>query len=75
MSSKLGEILIRKGFISEGQVTDALACQNEEGGLLGSILINKGFAREDQIHRASGNRNHGFEPGPHVYASATLRGR
>jgi hypothetical protein len=39
----LGTLLVEKGMISDVQLKQALAVQNEEGGFLGEILVDKGW--------------------------------
>ena len=51
MWSKLGEILVREGYITEEQLSEALLRQSQEGGLLGSILIRMGVAHREEISR------------------------
>lgn len=42
-SGRIGETLLKQGYISEEQLTIALQLQAEKGGLLGSILVENGF--------------------------------
>jgi type IV pilus assembly protein PilB len=39
----LGQILKEKGFISEGQVQEALSIQRAQGGVFGEILVGLGY--------------------------------
>jgi hypothetical protein len=39
----LGSLLVEKGMISDVQLKQALAAQNEGGGFLGEILVDKGW--------------------------------
>ena len=53
---KIGEILIEDGLLSKVQLEEALAQQNEKGGLLGSILIEKHFVGEESLVSALGKQ-------------------
>ncbi len=50
--ARLGDILVEKGWITEGQVQSALAAQGSERGLLGTILVRRGLISDDQLGRA-----------------------
>ena len=50
--ARLGDILVRRGWITEGQVQSALAAQGSERGLLGTILIRRGLIDTDQLGEA-----------------------
>ncbi len=50
--ARLGDILVRRGWITEGQVKSALAAQGSERGLLGTILIRRGLITTDQLGEA-----------------------
>jgi type IV pilus assembly protein PilB len=50
--ARLGDILVRKGWITEAQVQSALAAQGSERGLLGTILIRRGLIDTDQLGEA-----------------------
>jgi hypothetical protein len=39
----LGSLLVEKGMISDVQLKQALAVQNDEGGFLGEILVDRGW--------------------------------
>ena len=45
----LGEILIQRHRITKDQLSQALAIQNKEGGVIGEVLINLGFVEEQDI--------------------------
>ncbi len=47
--ARLGDILIRRGFITEGQLETALAAQGSERGMLGRILVRRGLLTLDQL--------------------------
>mgnify|MGYP000199753304 CR=1 FL=1 len=52
--SKLGQILLEKGLISEEQLESALTQQEEsrDDNLLGEILIEKGFLQWEELRAA-----------------------
>ncbi|MDI6759079.1 MAG: hypothetical protein QMD94_05360 [Candidatus Omnitrophota bacterium] len=52
IDKKLGELLIERGIINQGQLEMALASQKERGGLIGEILIELGLAKEEEIAHA-----------------------
>jgi len=52
ITRQLGELLIERGVINQGQLDKALAYQKEKGGLIGEILVELGFAREEDIAQA-----------------------
>jgi type IV pilus assembly protein PilB len=47
--SKLGEMLVKAGLISEGQLDEAIKIQRREGGKLGSIVVRHGFCSDQDI--------------------------
>ncbi|HJV91057.1 MAG TPA: type IV-A pilus assembly ATPase PilB [Holophagaceae bacterium] len=49
MVSKLGEMLVKAGLISEGQLDEAIKIQRREGGKLGSIVVRHGFCSDQDI--------------------------
>jgi len=49
MSSRLGEILIKKNMLTQDQLNEALAHQRKHGGRLGVILVSKGYVSDDEI--------------------------
>jgi type IV pilus assembly protein PilB len=61
MSSRLGELLIRKGYITGEQLQDALKIQQEKGGRLGSVLIRLGYVSDDKIAHAL-SEHYGLQP-------------
>ena len=49
VNKQLGDLLIERNIISEGQLEKALAVQKERGGLIGELLVELGFAKEEDI--------------------------
>ncbi len=47
--ARLGDILVRRGLITEGQLEAALAAQGSEPGMLGRILVRRGLITMDQL--------------------------
>lgn len=50
--ARLGDILVRHGWITEGQVQSAITAQGSERGLLGTILIRRGLISSGQLGQA-----------------------
>src|SRR5215470_12414303 len=50
--ARLGDILVRRGLITEGQLESALAAQGSERGMLGRILVRRGLLSMDQLGEA-----------------------
>ena len=50
--ARLGDILVKNGWVTEGQIQSALAAQGSERGLLGTILIRRGLIDADQLGEA-----------------------
>jgi type IV pilus assembly protein PilB len=50
--ARLGDILIEKGWITEAQLTSALAVQGSEQGLLGAILLRRGLVTAEKLGEA-----------------------
>jgi type IV pilus assembly protein PilB len=50
-SRQIGELLLERGLISQEQLAEALAAQQEHGHrrLLGEVLVEKQFVSEDQV--------------------------
>ena len=48
-NKQLGELLLERGIINQGQLDQALDRQREKGGLIGEILVEMGFTREEDI--------------------------
>ena len=49
---RLGEILVKKGMITEAQLHDALLSQKLTSGFLGTILVSKGVIGQRQLVEA-----------------------
>lgn len=49
MSLKLGEILVKEGFITQQQLAEAVEYQRRNGGRLGSSLVRLGFVSDEVI--------------------------
>ena len=45
----LGQILIKRGFITKEQLRDALEIQKKEGGVLGEVLVKMGYVTERDV--------------------------
>ena len=54
--ARLGDILVRRGLITEGQLEAALAAQGSEPGMLGRILVRRGLITMDQLGGALGEQ-------------------
>src|SRR4051794_360602 len=50
--ARLGDILIRRGYVTPGQLESALAAQGSERGMLGRILVRRGLITMDQLGEA-----------------------
>lgn len=49
--SRLGRLLVNRGYISEQQLSDALIKQAEDGVLLGEVLLAQGLITESNLKR------------------------
>src|SRR5437867_4305808 len=49
MAVKIGEMLLKAGYISQEQLNEALEHQKKNGGKIGYNLVKMGFVREDDI--------------------------
>ncbi len=49
--SRLGRLLINRGYLSEGQLEQALSVQRETGQRLGEVLVASGWVSEKELHR------------------------
>lgn len=49
ISKKLGELLVEREIITQGQLDEALAKQKETRRLLGELLIDMGYATEEEV--------------------------
>jgi hypothetical protein len=45
----LGQILIKRGFITKEHLKDALELQKKDGGVLGEILVKLGYVTERDV--------------------------
>lgn len=52
LKEQLGQVLIQRGVITPEQLSQALAAQKEQGGLLGELLTKLGLASEEDIVQA-----------------------
>ena len=50
--ARLGDILIRRGYVTPGQLESALAAQGSERGMLGRLLVRRGLISMDQLGEA-----------------------
>lgn len=50
--ARLGDILVQRGHITEGQLEAALAAQGSERGMLGRLLVRRGLITMDQLGEA-----------------------
>ncbi len=50
--ARLGDILIRRGLVTQGQLEAALTAQGSERGMLGRILVRRGLITLDQLGEA-----------------------
>ncbi len=50
--SKIGEILINSGLISQKQLDQAITIQKQTGGRLGNICVSEGFISEEKLNEA-----------------------
>jgi type IV pilus assembly protein PilB len=50
--ARLGDILVRCGYVTPGQLEAALAAQGSERGMLGRILVRRGLITMDQLGEA-----------------------
>jgi type IV pilus assembly protein PilB len=49
---KIGELLIERGLITQGQLSEALAEQRSSGVKLGEILVRKGWISREELERS-----------------------
>ncbi len=49
--SRLGRLLVNRGYLSESQVEEGLRLQRESGGRLGEVLISAGWISEKELGR------------------------
>ncbi|MFH1532496.1 MAG: type II secretion system ATPase GspE [Pseudomonadota bacterium] len=48
----IGQVMKALGFVSDGELQEALTIQKEKGGRLGEILLEKGMVQEEEVARA-----------------------
>jgi type IV pilus assembly protein PilB len=46
---RLGELLVKEGYINASQLEKAISVQRQEGGRLGEVLVKLGLVKEDQV--------------------------
>ncbi len=46
---KLGDMLLKEGYLTKEQLQKALEVQNKEGGRIGEILVKMGAVKEEQV--------------------------
>lgn len=56
--SRLGRLLVHRGYITEEQLTQALQQQHDTGERLGIVLIRAGWVTEHQLKRTLRHQNH-----------------
>ena len=49
ITKRLGEVLLERGALTQQQLEQALAHQQQRGGLMGQILIQLGFVTEEEV--------------------------
>lgn len=49
--SRLGRLLVNRGYLSESQLEDGLRLQLETGQRLGEVLVQSGWITERELHR------------------------
>lgn len=49
--SRLGRLLVNRGYLSEGQLEEALLAQSKTGQRLGEVLIASGWVSDQALHR------------------------
>lgn len=54
---KIGEMLVRRGIITEAELDEALSIQRKTNKKIGDIIIEKGFADAKTIQQALGDQN------------------
>ena len=47
--SRIGELLVKAGKITQDQLQDALTAQQKEGGRLGTHLVKLGFIEDEEL--------------------------
>lgn len=49
--SRLGRLLVNRGYISDAQLDEGLCLQRETGQRLGEVLVQAGWVSEKELHR------------------------
>jgi len=49
ITKRLGEVLLERGVITRKELEQALAHQQQHGGLIGQVLIKLGFTTEEEV--------------------------
>ncbi|PKL38013.1 MAG: chemotaxis protein CheA [Spirochaetae bacterium HGW-Spirochaetae-1] len=49
---KIGEIMVKKGILTEDELEEVIAFQDDVNKKLGNIIVDKGYATEEQINDA-----------------------
>ena len=49
--SRLGRLLVNRGYLSETQLEDGLRLQREAGQRLGEVFIQSGWISEKELNR------------------------
>ncbi len=56
-NQRIGDILVQKGVITQKELDDVLAVQDQQNRKLGDILVEKGLASEKDLQKALGIQN------------------
>ena len=54
--SRLGRLLVNRGYITENQLDEALIAQGQENKLLGEVLVERGWITEKELKRTLGHQ-------------------
>jgi type IV pilus assembly protein PilB len=49
MSQRIGDLLVKEGVITQGQLSQAVDVQRETGARLGSVLVKLGFVNDEDV--------------------------
>lgn len=52
VAKQIGELLVECGVITADQLNEAVAIQQQRGGLLGQVLVRLGYADEEAVAQA-----------------------
>lgn len=47
--TRIGDLLLQRGYLSAEKLTEALEVQKKDGGVLGQILLSLGYVEEEQL--------------------------